>query len=776
MAMHICITLLVFLCGGIAQEYRTYDGTNNNVANPTWGSAGSRLLRYNGNNFYADGISTIRSDLPNPRVISNIVFGNKGDQPDSARGLSDLTTYWGQFIDHDMSHTPHQKATEYYPIAVPKCDPDMDSNCTGQVYVPFTRSVWDPSSGTGNSNPREQINDITSFIDGSQVYGSDSYRASTLRIGSGGRMWTVFSGQLPPFNTNNLTMDNDVGYVPDTSLFAFGDVRGNENVGLLSLQALFLREHNRWCNLVSAANPNYADEEIFQEARRRVIAVIQAITVNEYIPVTLGKPLPAYTGYDPTVNPSIMTEFSTGAFRYGHSEVNSDFLRLGTDFTPSGSPLRVLMTYYNPSVIQSTTIDDLIRGMSFQTQKKVDAHVVEDLRNYLFSYGGKVGMDLVAINTMRGRDHGIPSFQEARAMFGLSPYTSFDDVTANATLAAALSQAYAGNLEDCDLYVCGLAEDNAVNANVGPTFAAIITEQYRRVRDGDRFWYENGQFNGTEAQDIASSTLGAVIMRNTNTAYIQCSVFSVPDGNCWLGQPPPSGTTPGAQPPADTFVITVALKTEDHPFYGQGSNTAFVVNGIAAANLTLVRGQTYKFINKASAEHQLFLSRTASGYANGMSTCYNAGYTTNCPADYQVTMYFTPPLNDSMYQGGGLLTPQRLSYSCTQHVGMGGPIYLVNGLSNGTTSVITASTSGIPTTMSSASGSTSTSIDSTASSTSDSSSSSQSPSSCNSVPSTTTRTGGDGGGIVNATRTIEAISSSTTLQALSFLGLLSLLL
>lgn len=60
-----------------------------------------------------------------------------------------------------------------------------------------------------------------------------------------------------------------------------------------------------------------ADEEIFQHARRQVIAEIQAITYNEYLPAILGNKhgIPKYTGYKPEVNAGITNEFSTAAFR-----------------------------------------------------------------------------------------------------------------------------------------------------------------------------------------------------------------------------------------------------------------------------------------------------------------------------------------------------------------------------------------------------------------------------------------------------------------------------
>jgi hypothetical protein len=64
---------------------------------------------------------------------------------------------------------------------------------------------------------------------------------------------------------------------------------------------------------------------------------------------------------------------------------------------------------------------------------------------------------LTAINTWRARDHGVPGFNTLRQMFGLTAYNSFSELTDDPQIASALSSVY-GTVEDCDIYVCGLAE------------------------------------------------------------------------------------------------------------------------------------------------------------------------------------------------------------------------------------------------------------------------------------------------------------------------------
>src|SRR5439155_7308751 len=154
---------------------------------------------------------------------------------------------------------------------------------------------------------------------------SDPATATALRTMTGGLMKTSDGNMLPLNNAATLPggtfkMANDSHLVPSDQLFAAGDVRANENIELTSLQTLFIREHNYWAAKIAAANPALTDEQIYQQARSIVIGEIESITFNQWLPAILGNSaIKAYRGYDATVNPGIANEFSTAAFRFGHS-------------------------------------------------------------------------------------------------------------------------------------------------------------------------------------------------------------------------------------------------------------------------------------------------------------------------------------------------------------------------------------------------------------------------------------------------------------------------
>ncbi len=154
------------------------------------------------------------------------------------------------------------------------------------------------------------------------VYGSSQQTADSLRTFVGGRMKTS-GGDLLPLSASGM--------------FSAGDIRANENIELTSLHTLFVREHNYWADKIASANAALTDEQVFQEARAIVIAEIQSITYNEWLPALLGRnALSPYRGYDATVNPSVANEFSTAAFRLGHSLLQNDVEFMDN----SGSPVR----------------------------------------------------------------------------------------------------------------------------------------------------------------------------------------------------------------------------------------------------------------------------------------------------------------------------------------------------------------------------------------------------------------------------------------------------
>jgi len=497
--------------GGILD--RTLDGSHNNPFDPTLGQAGTALLRI-AEPDYADGVSApAGSGRPSARAVSNAVHAQTTHVPNPA-GASDFIWQWGQFLDHDIDLTEPAHPAEPSDIPVPAGDPFFDPFATGTQLIPLSRSLWSPTTGTGPGNPRQQVNQITAFIDASNLYGSDPARAAALRANDGMGRLATSTGGLLPFNTAGLP--NAGG--PDAGLFLAGDVRANEQVALTAMHTLFMREHNRIADALRRRHPGWGGDRIYRRTRRIVGALIQKITYDEFLPVLLGPgALAPYTGYDPGVDPRIANLFSTAAYRFGHSMLSPTLLRLGADGEPiTEGHLALRDAFFAPfRITDEGGIDPLLRGLAAQVAQDVDVFVVDDVRNFLFGPPGSGGFDLPALNIQRGRDHGLPSYNDGREALGLARRASFAEVTSDPAVQARLASVYA-DVDEVDAWTGGLAEDAVPGALVGELVSTVLVEQFEALRDGDRFWYQ-GPFglHGRGRRTVEATTLADVIRRNT---------------------------------------------------------------------------------------------------------------------------------------------------------------------------------------------------------------------------------------------------------------------
>ncbi|MGB3192989.1 MAG: peroxidase family protein, partial [Limnoraphis sp.] len=268
------------------------------------------------------------------------------------------------------------------------------------------------------------------------------------------------------------------------------------------------------------------DDFIYESARRIVGAEIQAITYNEFVPLLVGSDaLEEYDGYDLTVDSGISNEFSTAAFRVGHTMLSSELLRIDADGTLDES-ISLQDGFFSPDIAIADGVDSILLGLASQEAQEVDTQVIDDVRNFLFGAPGSGGLDLVSLNIQRGREHGLPSYTEVREALDLDPITNFGEITSDPSVQAQLESVYT-DVDDIDLWVGGLAEDHVNGALVGETFQAILVDQFTRLRDGDRFYYENDELLSVLAPDVAETTLSDVIVANSAISSIQSNAFLV---------------------------------------------------------------------------------------------------------------------------------------------------------------------------------------------------------------------------------------------------------
>ncbi|XP_045535427.1 peroxidase [Papilio machaon] len=510
-------------------RYRSIDGSCNNLQNPTWGMAQTpygRLTKYN----YADGISAMPisltgGQLPNPREISVRLFPDK-QLIDPVWNLN--AQQWGQVLTHDMSLTAD--VAQSHKDLLTCCDDDgqltidaaLNPSCAPIIVPPndvihaaqgtqcfnFVRTGTTRDRGcTPPHSPAQQISTVSSYMDLSMVYGANDVQADELRSYIGGRLRTVLrGGRLWPPQDSNVTLTCESALSPNEPCYLTGDLRVNQNPQLAILQIILLREHNRIADVLSRLNPIWDDETVYQEARRIHIAEIQHINYYEYLPIFLGyenmvKNKLIYPGatsyindYDPLVNPTILDEHATAAFRHFHTLIRG-YLQMISENRKLVGAVRLSDWFNRPILIEAKDVfDDLTRGLTAQPQEYSDQFWDSEITQYFFRRNKTYGEDLRAADIQRGRDHGLGNYISARAACNLPVPNTFEDMLdfisrENVEILRDLYE----TPDDVELVVAGSLERNIPNLQTGPTFLCILTEQFYRTRVGDRYFYENGK-------------------------------------------------------------------------------------------------------------------------------------------------------------------------------------------------------------------------------------------------------------------------------------------
>ncbi|XP_033756913.1 chorion peroxidase-like [Pecten maximus] len=538
--------------------YRTIDGSCNNIGHPAWGMTGMPQKRFL-SPAYDDGFNSPRSraedgtPLPSPRDISNILHQSTGNQTYESK-LTVMLMTWGQFINHDIVGTPLIKddngnsldccgRDSTNPACLPIDIPLDDSYFQSSSCMNFVRAA--PGAGPECSiGERRPINKVTSYLDGSAIYGSTQAEESRLRKMEYGLLREGHHGLLPPAGNDNCILQRK-----GQQCQMAGDERSNLVASIGALHTLLMREHNRIALKLHEINPMWDDEKLYQETRKIVAAIIQHITYNEYLPLIIGKPLVNYYNLDDTefghivsykdyVDGGVATGFAAAAFRFGHSQIPKKQTYIGPKFEKKKGVV-IEKTFHKPYYLQRSKhfgYEGILRWLITDPSPMADRYIEDGVRDKLFMLQN-ISLDLASINIQRGREQGLPSYNTWRKWCGLSEVTSFE-VKRNGGLAdhdnetaAVLSELYRSP-NDIDLYSGGVSEVHVDGGSVGPTFACIISRQFSALRVGDRYWYENNDtttgFTSGQLDSIKKIELSKLICENMDIPDIQRTAFLTP--------------------------------------------------------------------------------------------------------------------------------------------------------------------------------------------------------------------------------------------------------
>ncbi|KAJ1519139.1 hypothetical protein ONE63_011259 [Megalurothrips usitatus] len=550
--------------------YRSADGTCNNVDHPrSWGVA-MRPFRRALPPAYLDGVSEPRGvlqGLPSAREVSlgvhRPLYRNDPD-------FTVMLAVWGQFIDHDITATalsqaadgsaisccdvdPAQQHPECFPVRLAPGDPYYHKyNVT---CMEFVRSAPAPTCSLGQ---REQLNQASSYLDASVVYGPSSELMKSLREdpthltedrdgnaavrSSAGRLKMTLSPDgrelLPvsedPADGCNRQEMNDRGRY----CFKSGDGRANENLHLTTMHLLLARQHNRLAASLQSMNPQWSDERVFQEARRIVAAQMQHVTYNEFLPVILGprmmeqmdlnpKAAGYDTSYDPAVDATIANSFAASSFRFAHTLLPGLLKLIGND-TSSPEYVELHQMLFDPySLYSREGADRALRGAMDTSVEKADNYFNAEVTTKLFaprsigrgsSGQPACGLDLVSLNVQRGRDHGLQPYPAWREHCGFPRPASWEDLggVVDQESLQRMKQIYK-SVDDVDVYTGALSEYPVETGLLGGTLTCLLGDQFVRLKRGDRFWYE------TDQQPQAFTPAQLAEIRKTSLASIICS-------------------------------------------------------------------------------------------------------------------------------------------------------------------------------------------------------------------------------------------------------------
>ncbi|XP_060824989.1 uncharacterized protein LOC132911950 isoform X1 [Bombus pascuorum] len=505
-----------------SSKYRTFDGSCNRPMQ--WGASMTPFRRVLAPN-YADGVeaprrATTGAELPSAREVSLKVHK---PSPSSNPHFTVMLAVYGQFLDHDITATaisqgingtsisccpPSVGHPECFPVPVSSGDPVFD--VAGRTCMDFVRSAPAPQCKLG---PRQQLNQVTAFIDGSAIYGSDQDTARKLREFSGGRLKMQLTPDnrtlLPPSMNPNDGCNRETEKLRGRYCFAAGDARANENLHLTTMHLLWARQHNRIAEQLTKINPSWNDETLYEESRRIVGAQLQHITYQEFIPIILGeqetnlrdlKPLRSgyrqWTVNDSNINPSIANSFAAAAFRFAHTLLPG-LMKMTDEQEGTSSYVELHRMLFNPySLYAEGGVKSSVTSATRNMIQMTSTHVTSQLTNHLFedpiaNVTVPCGLDLVSLNIQRGRDHGLPGYAKWREYCGLGKLKTFSDLEGHLDPQALqeISSLYE-SIYDIDLYTGALAELPRAGGIVGPTFTCLIADQFVRLQRGDRFWYE----------------------------------------------------------------------------------------------------------------------------------------------------------------------------------------------------------------------------------------------------------------------------------------------
>ncbi|XP_038869220.1 prostaglandin G/H synthase 1-like [Salvelinus namaycush] len=363
-------------------------------------------------------------------------------------------------------------------------------------------------------------------VDAGNVYGDNLVRQLNLRLLKDGKMkYQVVKGEVYPPTVAEAPVN--MRYPQGTPVgqrMAIGQEVFGLLPGLTMYATLWLREHNRICDILKAEHPTWGDEQLFQTARLIVIGETIRIVIEEYVQHLSGYLL------DLKFDPVLLFK---STFQYRN--------RIAVEFNQ--------LYHWHPLMPDSFHIDgDVVSYSQFIFNTSIVTHYgVEKLvdafsRQYAGQIGGGRNIHPVVTNVAEGvieesRTLRLQPFNEYRKRFNLKPYTSFSDFTGEEEMARELEELY-GDIDALEFYPALMLEKTRPNAIFGESMVEMGAPFSLKGLLGNPIcspeYWKPSTFGGQTGFDIVNSaSLERLVCLNTN--WCPYVAFNVPPA----GQEPP---------------------------------------------------------------------------------------------------------------------------------------------------------------------------------------------------------------------------------------------
>uniref|UniRef100_A0A8C1CQB7 Prostaglandin G/H synthase 2 n=2 Tax=Cyprinus carpio TaxID=7962 RepID=A0A8C1CQB7_CYPCA len=341
------------------------------------------------------------------------------------------------------------------------------------------------------------------------IYGETLERQHKLRLFKDGKLkYQVVDGEVYPPLVKDVQVDMHYPpHIPEEQRFAVGHEAFGLVPGLMMYASIWLREHNRVCDIMKQEHPDWDDERIFQTTRLILIGETIKIVIEDYVQHLSGYHFKLK--FDPEL---LFSE----RFQY-QNRIASEFNTLyhwhplmPDNFQIQDQVYGHHQFVFNNSILTKHGIRNMVESFTKQKSGRVAGG-----RNLPATVQG------VAINVLEhSRQMRYQSFNAYRKRFNMKPYSSFEEMTGDKELAAEMKQLY-GHIDAVELYPGLLVEKPRPNAVFGETMVEMGAPYSLKGLMGNaicspEYWMPS-TFGGKVGFDIVNSaSLKKLVCLNIN--------------------------------------------------------------------------------------------------------------------------------------------------------------------------------------------------------------------------------------------------------------------